>query len=313
MKRIPIVAGNWKMHKTIAEARALVDGLKPGVAGLTGVEVWSARRTRRWLLFARPLRAARLPWAPRCLLKEKGAYTSQVAPSMLVDAGCRYVIIGHSENRGRFGVPEPEMTEALHRWFGETDESVNKKTKAALAAGLIPIVCVGETLDERRAGKTDEVIAGQVERGLAGLTGEQVGGMVIAYEPVWAIGTGETCDTPEANRWWHDSRRCRARLRRRCRAGGAHSVRRQREAREREGALLAGAYRWRSGGRCRARGRELRSDRARSNLLSRLAGEKTPRVSSSARSVADTAEGRHRASESGARIIRRSEHTPPGV
>jgi triosephosphate isomerase len=133
MKRIPIVAGNWKMHKTIAEARALVDGLKPGVAGLTGVEVvvcppYTALAAVREAIegSAIALGAQDVFW------KEKGAYTSQVAPSMLVDAGCRYVIIGHSENRGRFGVPEPEMTEA--------------------------------------------------------------------YEPVWAIGTGETCDTPEANR-----------------------------------------------------------------------------------------------------------------
>ncbi|HHX40334.1 MAG TPA: triose-phosphate isomerase [Armatimonadetes bacterium] len=201
MKRIPIVAGNWKMHKTIAEARALVDGLKPGVAGLTGVEVVVCPPYTALAAVREAIEGSEIALGAQDVFwKEKGAYTSQVAPSMLVDAGCRYVIIGHSENRGRFGVPEPEMTEALHRWFGETDESVNKKTKAALAAGLIPIVCVGETLDERRAGKTDEVIAGQVERGLAGLTGEQVGGMVIAYEPVWAIGTGETCDTPEANR-----------------------------------------------------------------------------------------------------------------
>jgi len=201
MKRVPIVAGNWKMHKTIAEAKALVEGLRLEVAGVADVEIvvcppYTALAAAREASEGSDIALG----AQDVFWKEKGAYTSQVAPGMLVDAGCRYVIIGHSENRGRFGVPEPEMTEALLRWFGETDESVNKKTKAAFAAGLIPIVCVGETLDERRAGKTDDVIAGQVERGLADLTPEQVSGMVIAYEPVWAIGTGETCDTPEANR-----------------------------------------------------------------------------------------------------------------
>lgn len=201
MSRIPIVAGNWKMHKTISEARALVDGLKPEIAGVGGVEVvvcppYTALATVRESIVGSSIALG----AQDGFWKEKGAYTGQVAPSMLVDAGCKYVIIGHSENRGRFGVPEPEMTEALLRWFGETDESVNAKTKAALAAGLVPIVCVGETLDERRAGRTDAVIAGQVERGLAGLTSEQAAGMIVAYEPVWAIGTGETCETPEANR-----------------------------------------------------------------------------------------------------------------
>ena len=201
MSRKPIVAGNWKMHKTIAEARALVDGLKPQVADASGVEVivcppYTALAAVRESIAGSSIALG----AQDVFWKEKGAYTSQVAPNMLVDAGCKYAIIGHSESRGRFGVPEPEMTEALLRFFGETDESVNAKTKAALAAGLIPIVCVGETLGERRAGNTDAVITGQVERGLAGLSGAQVAGMVVAYEPVWAIGTGETCDTPEANR-----------------------------------------------------------------------------------------------------------------
>ncbi|MBI3944822.1 MAG: triose-phosphate isomerase [Armatimonadetes bacterium] len=201
MNRLPIVAGNWKMHKSIAEARALVEGLKPRIAGLAGVEVvvcppYTAIAAVREAAAGSGIALG----AQDVFWKEKGAYTSQVAPGMLVDAGCRYVIIGHSENRGRFGVPEPEMTEALCRWFGETDESVNAKTKAALAAGLVPIVCVGETLEDRRAGRTDAVIAAQVERGLAGLSAGQVAGLVVAYEPVWAIGTGETCDTPEADR-----------------------------------------------------------------------------------------------------------------
>ncbi|MDH7569440.1 MAG: triose-phosphate isomerase [Armatimonadota bacterium] len=201
MSRTPIVAGNWKMHKTIAEARALVEALKAKTAGVSGVEVvvcppYTALAAAREAAAGSAIALG----AQDVFWKAQGAYTSQVSPAMLVDAGCRYVIIGHSENRGRFGVPEPDMTEALLRWFGESDESVNAKTKAAIAAGLTPIVCVGETLQERTAGRTDEVIALQVERGLAGLSAQQVAGMVIAYEPVWAIGTGETCDTPEANR-----------------------------------------------------------------------------------------------------------------
>jgi triosephosphate isomerase len=201
MARVPIVAGNWKMFKTIGEARSFVEALKPQVADVTGVQIlicppYTAIAAVREAAAGSNIAVG----AQDVFWKEKGAYTSQVAPSMLKDAGCQYVIIGHSENRGRFGPPEPEMTESLLRWFGETDESVNAKTKASFAAGLVPIVCVGETLAERRANQTDSVIAGQVERGLAGLSAEQVASMVIAYEPVWAIGTGETCDTPEAER-----------------------------------------------------------------------------------------------------------------
>lgn len=201
MNRLPIVAGNWKMHKTIAEARALVEALKPKVADFLGVEVVVCPPYTALAAVREAVAGSRIALGAQDVFwKEKGAYTSQVAPHMLVDAGCRYVIIGHSENRGRFGVPEPDMTEALRRWFGETDESVNAKVNAALGAGLVPIVCVGETLEERRAGQTDTVIAKQVERALAGVAAPQVARMVMAYEPVWAIGTGETCDAGEANR-----------------------------------------------------------------------------------------------------------------
>jgi triosephosphate isomerase len=132
--------------------------------------------------------------------RESGAYTGQVSPGMLRDVGCDCVIIGHSETRGRFGVPEPDMDAETLACFGESDATVNRKVKAALAAGLMPIVCCGELLAERRDGQTDSVVARQIERGLAGLSTGQVAGLVIAYEPVWAIGTGEVCAAEGANR-----------------------------------------------------------------------------------------------------------------
>jgi triosephosphate isomerase (TIM) len=138
--------------------------------------------------------------AQNCFWKEGGAYTSQVAPGMLVDAGCTHVILGHSETRGRYGVPEPDFTPEILAHFGESDASVNRKTKAALAASLIPIVCVGETLTEREAGTTDSVVSAQVAGALTGIDPAQAATIVLAYEPVWAIGTGKTCDSAEANR-----------------------------------------------------------------------------------------------------------------
>jgi triosephosphate isomerase len=119
---------------------------------------------------------------------------------MLTDLGVTHVIIGHSERRGRFGVPEADFTPEVMALFAESDATVNLKLHAALKHGLVPIVCCGETLDERRGGRTDEVVAGQITRGLAGLDAAQAAGVVVAYEPVWAIGTGETCAPDEADR-----------------------------------------------------------------------------------------------------------------
>ncbi len=120
---------------------------------------------------------------------------------MLQDVGVRYVILGHSETRGRFGVPETDLTPDLMRTFGETDAGVNIKAQATLAAGLTPIVCVGETLSERQRSETDDVVWVQVLGALAGIAGASVGQRVVfAYEPVWAIGTGETCAPDEADR-----------------------------------------------------------------------------------------------------------------
>ena len=198
--RTPIIAGNWKMNKTAGAARTLVTDL-----------VGTARRARAETVVCPPFTALDAALAAAAgtrvqvgaqdvFWKESGAYTGQVAPGMLVDLGVTHVIIGHSERRGRFGVPEPGFTPEILAHFAESDATVNLKLHAALAHGLTPIVCCGETLAERRAGATDTVVAAQVERGLAGLTPPQAGALVIAYEPVWAIGTGETCAAEEAQR-----------------------------------------------------------------------------------------------------------------
>jgi triosephosphate isomerase len=199
--RVPLIAGNWKMHKTVGEAVDFVNQLKPEVADVKNAEVLLCPTFTALYAVGQAIKGTNIEMGAQDLFwKTQGAYTSEISPLMLTDVGCTYVIIGHSETRGRFGVVEEGMTPALQAYFGGTDESVNKKLHAALAAGLKPIVCVGETLAERNAGKADEVIQAQVKNGLAGITEAQAADMVIAYEPVWAIGTGETCDTPEAER-----------------------------------------------------------------------------------------------------------------
>jgi triosephosphate isomerase len=201
--RRTIVAGNWKMNKTCAEAAAYVEELAPLVRDRTDVEVVLCPPYTALNAAAEALRRAggEVALAAQDVFwKDKGAYTSQVSPAMLVELGCVYSVVGHSEARGRFGVPEPDFTPALLRQFGDTDESVNRKALAVLSAGITPIICVGETIDERRAGRTDAVVGGQVERALAGVSGEAFGTLVFAYEPVWAIGTGEVCESDEADR-----------------------------------------------------------------------------------------------------------------
>ncbi|MHB0912840.1 MAG: triose-phosphate isomerase [Armatimonadota bacterium] len=198
--RVPLIAGNWKMHKTIGEAVDFAKSLDAEVAGVSGVEVLVCPPYTAVYATAQALAGSKVGVAGQDVFwKEQGAWTSQVSPQMLLDAGCTYTIIGHSETRGRFGKVE-EMSPQMFEYFAESDETVNAKLHAAIAAGLKPIVCVGETIDERKSGRTDEVIQGQIDKGLAGLSPEQAAATVIAYEPVWAIGTGEVCDTPEANR-----------------------------------------------------------------------------------------------------------------
>jgi triosephosphate isomerase len=174
--RRPILAGNWKMHKTTAEATDLIRSIRRGLNDVKGVDrvlcpPFTALVVAKDLLTATEigLGAQNMYW------EEKGAYTGEISPVMLKEL-CQYVIVGHSERRA---------------YFGETDQGVNQKVKAALKHGLIPIVCVGETESQHDAGQTEGVVRGQVQGCLAGLAVEQVAGLVLAYEPVWAIGTGK--------------------------------------------------------------------------------------------------------------------------
>jgi len=180
--RRPVIAGNWKMYKTIGEAVDFVGKLKPLVAKSDHCEVVVAPPFTALRAVAEAAKGSNISVAAQDVHWDKeGAHTGDVSPAMLVDAGCTHVIIGHSEQR---------------QDHGETDANVNRKIKAALAAGLVPIVCVGETLVEREAGKTQAVLERQVQGGFAGLTPQDFSRIIIAYEPVWAIGTGRTA-TPE--------------------------------------------------------------------------------------------------------------------
>jgi triosephosphate isomerase len=200
--RTPVVAANWKMHKTISEARAFVEAFLPLVSGVDNCTIVICPPFTALSAVAEMLKGTNIALGAQDMFwREQGAFTGEISPVMLTDVGCSFVIIGHSERRGRFGKPEPELEDAkLRSVFGETDESVNKKVHAALAHGLTPIICVGETLAEREQGLTDEIVGTQLRKALDGLTVEQASKVVIAYEPVWAIGTGKVCDAPEANR-----------------------------------------------------------------------------------------------------------------
>lgn len=182
--RIPVIAGNWKLFKTIAESVALVNGLKPLVANSQGVEIVVAPVFTALSRVSDAIEGSNIRLAAQdCYWEEEGAFTGEVAPKLLKDAGCSHVIIGHSERR---------------QYFGETDLTVNKKTKAVIAAGLNAIVCVGESLAERESEQTFSVIESQVQGGLAGLPADTFAHVVIAYEPVWAIGTGKTASDAQA-------------------------------------------------------------------------------------------------------------------
>ncbi len=183
-QRKKFVAGNWKMHKTVAEVVALVRELRDLVGGIEGVRVAVAPPFTAVHAVAQLLTGSRIEVAGQNVHWEaQGAFTGEVSCGMLAEAGATCVIIGHSERR---------------QFFGETDATVNKRTKAALAAKLTPIVCVGELLEEREAGRTMDVVGRQVRGGLAGLSAAELEQVVIAYEPVWAIGTGKTATTAQA-------------------------------------------------------------------------------------------------------------------
>jgi len=192
MSRKPIIAGNWKMNLLQGEAKDLFLGiayfaerfpkdqlptivLAPTFTSLAAVDGMRCDKCRPLVSIA----------GQNCNWEKSGAYTGEISVEMLKDAGCEYVIIGHSERR---------------QHFSETNGMINKKAKAILANGLIPIICCGESLEQRESGVTDAHITTQIKIALEGLSEEDISKSVIAYEPIWAIGTGETCDSAEANR-----------------------------------------------------------------------------------------------------------------
>ena len=194
MSRKPIIAGNWKMNLLRGEAKEVFEGVKNFVKDYTAKELPTVVIAPVFTSIS-AVEAVRCDCGcggnkisiagQNCHWEKSGAYTGEISVEMLKDAGCDYVIIGHSERR---------------QYFSETDEMINKKAKAILAGGLIPIICCGETLEQRESGVTDQHIASQIRAALKGLTNEEIAKSVIAYEPIWAIGTGKTCDSAEANR-----------------------------------------------------------------------------------------------------------------
>jgi triosephosphate isomerase len=182
--RRPLVAGNWKLHKTIAESKSLVAALRAGGAGKGNAEValapvFTALFAVREAIAGTPMKLA----AQNVHYENQGAFTGEVSAPLLADAGCTYVIVGHSERR---------------QLFGDDDTRIRKRVAAVFAARLAPILCVGETLEEREAKKTETVVLGQLDRALDGLSASDLAGLVIAYEPVWAIGTGRTAKPDDA-------------------------------------------------------------------------------------------------------------------
>ena len=180
--RKPIIAGNWKMNKTVAEAKSLAEGIKIDLSECTSVDVvlcppFTALKTVSDSISGTQIKLG----AQNMNAEVSGAFTGEVSPEMLRDIYCHYVILGHSERR---------------TLYGETDAIVNAKVKSALKNNLLPIACVGETLEERDADKVEEVVERQVRNSLADLTADEMKKAIIAYEPVWAIGTGRTA-TPE--------------------------------------------------------------------------------------------------------------------
>ncbi len=187
--RKPLIAGNWKMFKTCAEAVKAAKQLKDLVAGVSETEVMIAPPYTALAQVAEALEGSRILLGAQNLHWEKeGAYTGEISAPMLVSAGCRYVIIGHSERR---------------QYFGETDQSVNKKINSAISHDLTPVFCIGESENERETGQTFSVLDKQVKKGLKGMFTDELNSLVIAYEPVWAIGTGKTATNNQAQEVHH--------------------------------------------------------------------------------------------------------------
>jgi triosephosphate isomerase len=197
--RRKLVAGNWKMNLTKTQAAAAVEAFVKLVNSKSTVDVvvcppYVSIQTVHELLKNTHIDVG----AQDVFWKNEGAFTGHVSAPMLVDLGVKYCIVGHSETRGRFGKLEIDPGDVAQ--FTETDHTVNLKLKSLLFHSLVPILCVGETLAEREAGKTDAVIVAQLKGALEGVEAAELRTLCVAYEPVWAIGTGKTCETEEANR-----------------------------------------------------------------------------------------------------------------
>ncbi len=189
-----LIAGNWKMNMTLKESEALASGIKEKVERREGVDMVLCPPYTSLERVGKVLEGSFIQLgAQNMFWEEKGAYTGEISPLMLKDLGCKFVIIGHSERR---------------KYFREDDQMVNLKIKSALKYGLVPIFCVGETLEEREKGVEREVVLRQLEGGLQGMGEEEVKKVVIAYEPVWAIGTGKTATPQEAERMHSFLREC---------------------------------------------------------------------------------------------------------
>ncbi|KMT20801.1 triose-phosphate isomerase [Clostridium cylindrosporum] len=182
--RKPIIAGNWKMHKTPAEAVSLVKELMPLVKDASCEVIVCPTFTSLYPVLEEVKGSNIAVGAQNMYFEESGAFTGEISPLMLKEMGVKYVILGHSERR---------------EYFKEDDSLINKKVQVSFDYDLIPILCVGETLEEKEAGNTKSKISGQIKAGLNGLTSEKVASMVIAYEPIWAIGTGKTATSEDAN------------------------------------------------------------------------------------------------------------------
>ncbi|EXJ22668.1 Triosephosphate isomerase [Alkalibacterium sp. AK22] len=183
--RKPIIAGNWKMNKTSTEAASFIDGVLGKIPASDKVDAVIGAPS----LFLQSLIDLTVDTdlkiaAQNCYFEDEGAFTGEISPKALQDIGAAYVIIGHSERR---------------ELFHETDEEINKKAHAVIKHNMVPIICVGETLEQKEAGQTNTLVADQVKAALAGLSGDQVKDVVIAYEPIWAIGTGKTATAEDAN------------------------------------------------------------------------------------------------------------------
>ncbi len=182
--RIPLIAGNWKMYKTVSESIQTAKRLKELAQDAAGVEIMIAPAFTALVPVAEALEGSRIAVGAQNVHWEKeGAYTGEISTAMLVAAGCRFCIIGHSERR---------------EYFGESDDAVNKKIAAALAAGLVPVMCIGESEKQREADQTFSVLDKQLKIGLKGLFADALRPLVIAYEPIWAIGTGKTATSAQA-------------------------------------------------------------------------------------------------------------------